>query len=80
MPSFVKHYADKDRCRITRNAQRKRYYNQFSNYKPKSWTDKEEKLLFNNNMTDRELSVKLERSVQSLQVHRCKIKKGGMTY
>lgn len=76
MPSFVKNYRDKEKCRITRNRQRQRNYAKTAIYEPKEWTLKEDALVLEHSMTDTEMSMKLERSVQSIQTRRCKLKKG----
>jgi macrodomain Ter protein organizer (MatP/YcbG family) len=68
-------YADKEKLRITRNAQRKRYYNKTSTHTRKKWTDNEIELLFNNDLNDHELSDLLKRSVQSIQLKRCRVNK-----
>lgn len=40
------------------------------------WTEEEDLLLFDCNLTDRQLSKILHHSVQAIQVRRCKIRKG----
>lgn len=68
-------YRDKDKLRATRNAQRRRYYAKTANYTPRAWTDAEMGLLFNNDMTDTELSAYVGRSVSAIQKKRCVLNK-----
>jgi hypothetical protein len=76
MPLRANQYKDKEKLRITRNAQRKRYYNKTTNiYKRRKWTTEDIQLILNSNLTDMELSKLIERSVPSIQVKRNKIRK-----
>lgn len=70
-----KSYRDKDKLRKTMNAQRKRYYKQTQLYTTKKWTDEEIDLILNSKMPDRELSDYLKRSMQSIQIKRCRLNK-----
>lgn len=74
MPLRSKNYADKERLRVTRNQQRKRNYKLTQLYKQRKWTKEELFMIHERNITDRELSVKIGRSVQSIQCMRSKTK------
>lgn len=58
-----------------RNEWRKRNYSKTQNAKNnyKRWSPDEEELIINSNLTDFELSQQIGRSVQSIQVRRCKL-------
>jgi hypothetical protein len=60
-----------------RNAQRMRNYHKTKNARNSRsrWTASEIELLHDNNMTDRELSAEIGRSVQAIQVKRYYINK-----
>lgn len=69
------HYKDINKWRETCREQRKRYYNKTSkrkNYR-KPWTEEEINMIINSKLTDHEISDILERSVQSIQIKRCRI-------
>lgn len=69
-------YADKEKMRKTRNAQRKRYYSKTkhapNHYNP--WTIKELNMVEAHEISDSELSKKIGRSVSSIQTMRNRIK------
>jgi hypothetical protein len=77
MPSGIRHYKDKNKARSYRNKQRKRNYSNGRVHTDKSgmpWTDEEILILKNSSgLTDRELSAVLGRSVQAIQIKRCRI-------
>lgn len=73
MPNFTKN-CNKEKAKIWRYEQRKRYYKKTAIYKPRQWTLDEINLIFERNMTDSELSKKMHRSVASIQIMRSKIK------
>ena len=78
MPNYVKWYAEKGRenkCRRIRNAGRQRNYAKTALYEPKEWTLEEDELVLAHSMSDRELSKRIKRSVQSIQIRRCRLKK-----
>lgn len=76
MPNRKDKYVDMILFKETRNAQRKRYYGKTNNkYPSRSWTEDEDELVLAHSMTDTELSKAIERSVQAIQVRRCKLKK-----
>ena len=58
-----------------RNEWRKRNYSKTQNAKNsyKRWSQDEEELIVNSNLTDFELSQQMGRSVQSIQVRRCRL-------
>lgn len=58
-----------------RNEWRKRNYSKTQNAKNgyKRWSPDEEELVVNSNLTDFELAQQIGRSVQSIQVKRCKL-------
>lgn len=59
-----------------RNLYRRKNYRQTSGYPYRSWTQHEIDLVLAHDMPDRELSDKLQRSVMSIQLMRCRAKKG----
>ena len=69
MPSFVKHYRDLEKLRVTRNRQRKRNYQKSQNAinSRKHWQEWEIKLVLTSDLTDMELSKEIGRSVQAIQ-------------
>lgn len=77
MPLRRERYKDKEKFLRTRAIQRKRYYDKTAHLydgPKRKWTKEEMLLLFNNPITDTELSAIIERSVKSIQVKRSKIK------
>lgn len=67
-------YQDLDKWRNTCRKQKARYYGKTR--KPRcKWTSEEIELLFNNHMTDTELSQKIPHSVGAIQVKRCILRK-----
>lgn len=81
MPNRIKKYADKELARKTRNAQRKRYYNKTvpltAKHRRPKWTKQEVDLLWHYSRiySDRYISQQIGRSVEAIQVMRCKLKK-----
>ncbi|MCR5146090.1 MAG: hypothetical protein K6B70_01905 [Clostridia bacterium] len=76
MPKFVKQYDDPIQLLMIRNGQRRRYYQQTAQkYPRRAWNSKEDELVLNSNLKDMELSEVLKRSVESIQVRRCKLLK-----
>lgn len=75
-------YADKEKMRNTRNAQRKRYYSK-TQHAPNHysrWTIKELNMVEAHEISDMELSKKIGRSVSSIQGMRSKIKNNKEKY
>lgn len=76
MPKFTKQYDDPLQLLLIRNGQRKRYYQKTAKKYPKrAWNSKEDELILNSSLKDIELSEVLKRSVESIQVRRCKLLK-----
>lgn len=75
MPKFVKSYRNKDKARITRNRQRQKNYAKTAIYDKREWCAWEEDLVMAHTISDMDLSALLERSVQSIQLKRWRIKK-----
>lgn len=75
MPKFVTQYNDPIHLLEIRNSQRKRYYNLTSKFTRRAWSSEEDELVLNSPLTDRELAEKMDRSVQAIQIRRCKLKK-----
>lgn len=75
MPNYVRWYKDKDKARKLRNKHRKRNYAKTQGYPKREWTVKEMDLVLSSDKSDRELSLILNRSMQSIQIKRCRLKK-----
>ena len=70
-----KHFKDHETFIRTRNRERKRYYNKTSGkYPQRKYTAWEDEMVLHSKLTDTELSKELCRSVQSIQVRRCRLK------
>lgn len=68
----------KDHARYTKihRAQNRRYYGKTAFlYTPREWTPEEDEQVLNSNLTDMELSLKIERSVSAIQVRRSRLKR-----
>ena len=75
MPIRVRSYKNKDKARVTRNAQRLRYYQKTQLYPDRRrWTREEDIEVLKHSITDTELSYLIHRSVQSIQIRRNKLK------
>ena len=59
-----------------RNLYRRKNYRQTSGYPQRTWTQKEIDQVIAHEIPDRKLSEKLQRSVMSIQIMRCRAKKG----
>lgn len=71
-----KDYADMEKYRKTRNAQRKRYYSKTQGIYPRhKWTDEDDQMVLKHNITDTELSAKLKCSVSAIQTRRWQLTK-----
>ena len=76
MPIRVRSYKNKDKARVTRNAQRLRYYQKTQLYSGRrTWTKEEDKAVLEHSITDTELSYAIHRSVQSIHTRRYNLKK-----
>lgn len=74
-------YRDLDRWRKTKNAQCKRYYDKTVCGRS-GWTEDQDKLVLQHDITDTELSKLIGHSVKAIQVHRSRLKRmmvGGAT-
>lgn len=64
-------YKDMEKWRKTCRKQNQRYYAKTSNlYSPRLWTAEEDAMVMEHNITDSELSVKIQRSVRAIQHRR----------
>ncbi len=77
MPNRKENYRNMELFRKTRNAQRQRYYDKTSKYKPRAWNKEEDEAVLSHDITDTELSEKISRSVASIQIRRSRLKKIG---
>ena len=68
-------YRDMERFIETRNAQRLRYYRKTQKYDKRPWEEEDVRLILESELTDRELSKLLERSMQSIQAKRHIVKR-----
>lgn len=76
MPNRHASYRDMEKFLITRNNQRRRYYQRTAGkYEFRRWTAEEDKLVMSQSMTDTKLSSEIRRSVSAIQNRRCKLKK-----
>ena len=57
-----------------RNFQRKINYRKTAKYEPRPWTREEDVAVLAHDILDTELSKKIERSVQAIQIRRCRLK------
>ena len=58
---------------LTRNYYRRNNYRQTAGYPKREWTTKEMNLILAHSVPDRQLSARIQRSVQSIQVMRCRL-------
>lgn len=75
MPNFLKNYP-KEKGRILRNSQRKRYYDKYNFNKEKhykKWSTREIEIIKFSNDPDVIIAKYLKRSVQAIQIKRCRI-------
>lgn len=75
MPNWVKQYPDKEKARLLRNIYRKRNYAKTQGYPKREWTLHEMDLILYSDKSDTELARELKRSVQAIQIKRCRLKK-----
>lgn len=72
-----KSYKDMAKFKETRREQRRRYYRKYQgNYPLRRWTNDEDKLVVAHKIPDSKLSVKIKRSVASIQTRRSILKNG----
>lgn len=69
-------YKDLDKFRKTRNSQKRKYYNKTVNAANKylPWTKQEDILVIQHNIPDKELSVKIQRSMNAILTRRNRLK------
>jgi len=72
-----KDYKNLDKYRETRKKQKQRYRDRTGSslYIPKKWEEWEDELVVKHEVSDNELSLMLERSVQAIQVRRWRLVK-----
>lgn len=75
MPNRKERYSDMEKYLKTRNAQRKRYYRKTAKYGWRLWTKEEDERVLAHDISDTKLSKEIMRSVQSIQMRRCNLKK-----
>ena len=75
MPNRKERYIDMLLYKETRNAQRKRYYNKTAKYGRRNWTNEEDELVLLHEIPDMELSRKISRSVEAIQIRRSRLNK-----
>lgn len=68
-------YKDMEKWRKACNRQRKRYYAKTALYPPRKWTADEESMILDSKLSDHQLSPILHRSVEAIQLKRCKLRK-----
>lgn len=73
-----KSYKDLEKFAETKRNYQRRYSERTGShlYKPRVWTQEENEMVLAQNMTDRELSKILERSLHAIQTHRWLLRKG----
>ena len=79
MPSRLKFYRDLEKLKEYRKRGRKSNYIKgriFSNGEYRPYTNRECRLILAHKIFDRELARILKRSVQAIQIMRCRLKKG----
>lgn len=59
---------------LARNYYRRNNYRQTACYPKREWTTEEMNLILAHSIPDRQLSARLQRSVQSIQVMRCRLR------
>lgn len=74
MPKSLKNYKDKEKAHLYRNRSRKTYYKKTQTGKRRCWTTEEMEMILDKKYSDMELADILERSVQSIQIKRSRLK------
>lgn len=59
---------------LARNYYRRNNYRQTAGHPKREWTTEEMNLILAHSIPDRQLSARLQRSVQSIQVMRCRLR------
>lgn len=70
-----KDYKDMTKYAKTKKAYYKRYYGKTAVYEPHSWSAAEDAMVLEHSIIDHELSEKIGRSVEAIQIRRSKLKK-----
>ena len=72
-------YNDREKYRKISRGMKERYRKRTgaSQYERRVWTQFEEQILFDPDLTDREISVRIKRSVGAIQKHRWQLRKRG---
>lgn len=74
--SFRKaNYKDLDKFRKTRNKYKRKYFAKTAKYKRRAWTELEDVIILEHKNTDTEISNYIQRSVNSIQKRRSRLKK-----
>ena len=73
-----KDYADMDKWRNTVTAYNRQYYTKTAIYGRRPWTEEEKQMLFNADLTDRELSDKIRRSMKAIACMRSRLLKSNV--
>lgn len=68
-------YRDLEKLKVTRTNYNRNYYQGTAVFPRRKWTDEEIELLFRDEITDRELSAKIGRSMKAIVCMRCRIRK-----
>lgn len=58
-----------------RNKYKLEYYKKTALYKPSKWTEEKDKQVLEHKIIDRELSKLINKSVQAIQIRRCRLLK-----
>ena len=78
MPTSLKFYKDKEKARRYRKRDKAKYYSKNMDGRfnqKKVWTQEELKQILFAPKTDTQLSIELGRSINSIQIQRCRAKK-----
>lgn len=68
-------YSDIDKWRKTVTSYNKKYYSRTAVYPPRPWTENEIQMLFDETITDYELSEKIHRSMKAIVLKRHRVRK-----
>ena len=75
MPNFIKYCKSEAIARKIRNKQRKKNYQSTQGNPPRPWNYEEDIAVLKHEVSDRELALKISRSVQAIQIRRCRLNK-----
>ena len=68
-------YKDLEKWQNTKRKGKQKYYQSTQGYPKRRWTDAENEAILKCQKSDRALSDDLQRSIQSIQTQRCRLKK-----